>query len=124
MPRTQIEIRPDELKRAFTSAYLKSDSPSEEEDSSLAEEACGEENPAEKALRLRVLLILLWLATENDSRFVAGTTALGVPEIHPLVFEVAATIPLPRMGVPRPDPFVRELERRAKGYAVLTGIPV
>jgi hypothetical protein len=74
----------------------------------------------EDALRRRTILLLLWLDQDDSALLVNGTNPLGVPNIHEIVFEVAASVPLPRMGVPKPSLFFRELESRLQAYEVLS----
>jgi hypothetical protein len=75
----------------------------------------------EDALRRRTILLLLWLDQDDSAPLVNGTNPLGVPNIHEIVFEVAASVPLPRLGVPKPGLFFRELEARLQAYDVLSG---
>jgi hypothetical protein len=125
MPRKQVPITPDELRRAFARIYLATlnDTDTADDDNELEGLAeAGELAWAkEDALRRRTILLLLWLDQDDSAPLVNGTNPFGVPNIHEIVFEAAASVPLPRMGVPKPGLFFRELEARLQAYDVLSG---
>ena len=141
MPIQQVPITPDELRRAFTRTYLAAQKEearhtepgSYEDDLDEPDEAdepddLPEMDEAEKlawakedALRRRVLMLLMWLMQGDSEPLVFGRTPIGVPDIHEAVFEVAASLPLPISGLPKPGPFFRELEARVKAHSVLSG---
>lgn len=128
MPRKHVPITPDELRRAFTRTYLAAlndDGPNTDtaDDDNELEGLDGAGELAwakEDALRRRTILLLLWLDQPDSEPFVIGKTPLGVPNIHEIVFEVAARVPLPSHGVPKPDLFFRELDARLQAYEVLS----
>ena len=125
MPRAQVAITPDELRRAFAQNYLaaQNSEPSGTGQSDDVDEDADPEPLPEKdvELRRRVMLLMLWMALPESAPLVNGYSLLGVPNIHQAVFDVAASTPLPKFGVPRPEPFLRAIGERLKAYSVLTG---
>jgi hypothetical protein len=128
MPRKHVPITPDELRRAFTRTYLaalndeRPNTGTADDDNELEglDEAGELAWAKEDAVRRRTILLLLWLDQDDSADFVNGKNPLGVPNIHEIVFEVAASVPLPRTGVPKPGLFFRELEARLQAYEVLS----
>ncbi|MBX3564014.1 MAG: hypothetical protein KF730_05485 [Sphingomonas sp.] len=123
-------VTPDELRRAFIASNMAFKAryealPGDDSEDTSIRDALSGQFPPEKIgpLLMRLVLITMWLKPGEDDPLVAqGTSAFDLPEIHPAVFDVAASCPMPSNGgLPSPTRFMKDVERRVRMYETLAG---
>lgn len=129
MPKNQIPaVGADELRRAFNVGLLASFGAGDPHPSTCHPNdhpmtlAIAASFPPERAeaLALRVFFLRVFIELEAMEPFIGATLSpLGLPELHPAVFDVAANQPLHQKGVD-PHSFFKRLREQASAYDALS----